>query len=62
MKLTCDAKWTVDETTYHRTYTVTLNVSMDITDAEFITSGTNAAGNRFGLLWLNTEMLNMSRH
>ena len=61
VKLTCDATWTVDETTYHRTYTVTLNVSMDITDAEFITSGTNAAGNRFGLLWLNTEMLNMSR-
>ena len=62
VKLTCDATWTVDETTYHRTYTVTLDVSMDITDAEFITSGTNAAGNRFGLLWLNTEMLNMSRH
>lgn len=61
VKLTCDATWTVDETTYHRTYTVTLNVSMDITEAEFITSGTNAAGNRFGLLWLNTEMLNMSR-
>lgn len=61
VKLTCDATWTVDETTYHRTYTVTLDVSMDITEAEFITSGTNAAGNRFGLLWLNTEMLNMSR-
>lgn len=62
VKLTCDATWTHDGNTYHRTYTVTLNVSMDITDAEFITSGTNAAGNRFGLLWLNTEMLNMSRH
>lgn len=62
VKLTCDATWTHNGNTYHRTYTVTLNVSMDITDAEFITSGTNAAGNRFGLLWLNTEMLNMSRH
>lgn len=62
VKLTCDATWTVDgTTTYHRTYTVTLKVTMDITDAVFITSGTNAAGNRFGLLWLNTEMLNMSR-
>ena len=62
VKLTCDATWTHNGNTYHRTYTVTLNVSMDITEAEFITSGTNAAGNRFGLLWLNTEMLNMSRH
>ena len=61
VKLTCDATWTQGNNTYHRTYTVTLNVSMDITDAEFITSGTNAAGNRFGLLWLDTEMLNMSR-
>ena len=61
VKLTCDATWTHNGNTYHRTYTVTLDVSMDITDAEFITSGTNAAGNRFGLLWLNTEMLNMSR-
>lgn len=62
VKLTCDATWTLGSNTYHRTYTITLNVSMDITDAEFITSGSNAAGNRFGLLWLNTEMLNMSRH
>lgn len=62
VKLTCDATWTHNGNTYHRTYTVTLNVSMDITDAEFITSGSNAAQNRFGLLWLNTEMLNMSRH
>lgn len=60
--LTCDATWTQGGNTYHRTYTITLDVSIDITEAEFITSGTNAAQNRFGLLWLNTEMLNMSRH
>lgn len=62
VKLTCDATWMQGGNTYHRTYTITLDVSIDITEAEFITTGSNAAGNRFGLLWLNTEMLNMSRH
>lgn len=58
--LTCEAEWRSGGTTYHRTYTVNVETT-DIIEAEFITSGTNAAGNRFGLLWLNTEMLNMSR-
>ena len=58
--LTCDAQWTLNGTQYHRTYTVNV-ITDDIFNFDFDTSS-NAAGNRFGLLWLNTEMLNMSRH
>lgn len=58
--LTCDAQWTLNDTQYHRTYTVNV-ITDDIFKFDFDTSS-NAAGNRFGLLWLNTEMLNMSRH
>ena len=57
--LTCEASWTIDGTQYHRTYTVNV-ITDDIFNFDFDTSS-NAAGNRFGLLWLNTEMLNMSR-
>lgn len=58
--LTCEAQWTLNGTQYHRTYTVNV-ITDDIFNFDFDTSS-NAAGNRFGLLWLNTEMLNMSRH
>lgn len=57
--LTCEASWTIDGTQYHRTYTVNV-ITDDIFNFDFDTSS-NAAQNRFGLLWLNTEMLNMSR-
>ena len=58
--LTCEAQWTLNDTQYHRTYTVNV-ITDDIFNFDFDTSS-NAAQNRFGLLWLNTEMLNMSRH
>lgn len=57
--LTCEAQWTLNGTQYHRTYTVNV-ITDDIFNFDFDTSS-NAAQNRFGLLWLNTEMLNMSR-
>lgn len=58
--LTCEAQWMLNGTQYHRTYTVNV-ITDDIFNFTFDT-GSNAAQNRFGLLWLNTEMLNMSRH
>ena len=58
--LTCEAQWTLNGTQYHRTYTVNV-ITDNIFNFTFDTSS-NAAQNRFGLLWLNTEMLNMSRH
>lgn len=58
--LTCEASWVIDNTVYRRTYTIIIETD-DIFTFDFDTSS-NAAQNRFGLLWLNTEMLNMSRH